>query len=146
MVTKNSLMFASGIWATIPVNLTAFPQPIIIGATLSLYRGDEAMDDLEKKREELKDRAREVATELVAPRAADIDAHGEIPSELIEVFAEEGFLSLMLRAPWWRRSPGFVVPHLSWSFAMPWEQCPLWLVEISGKRGDTTNRYRGKPS
>ena len=54
------------------------------------------MSDLEKKREELKERAREVATELVAPRAADIDAHEEIPPDLIEVFAEEGYLSLML--------------------------------------------------
>jgi alkylation response protein AidB-like acyl-CoA dehydrogenase len=54
------------------------------------------MSDLEKKREELRDRAREVATELVAPQAADIDASGEIPPDLIEVFAEEGFLSLML--------------------------------------------------
>ena len=54
------------------------------------------MSDLEKKREELKDRAREVATELVAPRAADIDAQEDVPSELIEVFAEEGFLSVML--------------------------------------------------
>jgi alkylation response protein AidB-like acyl-CoA dehydrogenase len=54
------------------------------------------MSDLEKKSEELKDRAREVATELVAPRAADIDAQGDIPPELVEVFAEEGFLSVML--------------------------------------------------
>jgi alkylation response protein AidB-like acyl-CoA dehydrogenase len=54
------------------------------------------MSDLEKKREELKDRAREVATELVAPRAADIDAQEDVPPELIEVFAEEGFLSVML--------------------------------------------------
>jgi alkylation response protein AidB-like acyl-CoA dehydrogenase len=32
----------------------------------------------------------------VAPRAADIDAQGDIPPDLIEVFAEEGFLSIML--------------------------------------------------
>jgi hypothetical protein len=31
------------------------------------------MTDLEKKREELKERAQEVATELVAPRAADFE-------------------------------------------------------------------------
>ena len=37
------------------------------------------MDDLEKKREELKERAREVATEIVGPMAADIDAQGDIP-------------------------------------------------------------------
>jgi len=54
------------------------------------------MDDLEKKRDELKERAREVATEMVAPRASDIDAQEDIPQDLIEVFAEEGFLSLML--------------------------------------------------
>jgi alkylation response protein AidB-like acyl-CoA dehydrogenase len=54
------------------------------------------MDDLEKKRDELKERAREVATEMVGPMAADIDAQGDIPQDLIDVFAEEGFLSLML--------------------------------------------------
>jgi alkylation response protein AidB-like acyl-CoA dehydrogenase len=54
------------------------------------------MTDLEKKREELKERAQEVATELVAPRAADFDVQGDIPADLIEVFAEEGFLSIML--------------------------------------------------
>jgi len=54
------------------------------------------MSDLEKTREELKERARDVATELVAPRAADIDAQGDIPRDLVEVFAEEGFLSVML--------------------------------------------------
>ncbi|MFQ5841288.1 MAG: acyl-CoA dehydrogenase family protein [Thermodesulfobacteriota bacterium] len=54
------------------------------------------MSDLEKKREELKERVREVATELVAPRAADIDVQGDIPADLIEVFTEEGFFSIML--------------------------------------------------
>jgi len=54
------------------------------------------MSDMESKREELKERAREVATELVGPRAADIDVQGDIPADLVEVFAEEGFLSLML--------------------------------------------------
>jgi len=54
------------------------------------------MSDLEKKREELKERVREVAIELVAPRAADIDVQGDIPADLVEVFAEEGFLSIML--------------------------------------------------
>lgn len=54
------------------------------------------MSDFEKKREELKERVREVATELVAPRAADIDFQGDIPPDLVEVFGEEGFLSVML--------------------------------------------------
>lgn len=54
------------------------------------------MSDLEKKREELKERVREVATELVAPMAADIDVQGDIPADLIEVFSEEGFFSIML--------------------------------------------------
>ncbi len=54
------------------------------------------MSDLEKKAEELKERVREVATELVAPRAADIDVQGDVPADLVEVFAEEGFLSIML--------------------------------------------------
>jgi len=54
------------------------------------------MSDMESKREELKERAREVATEVIGPRAADIDVQGDIPADLVEVFAEEGFLSLML--------------------------------------------------
>ncbi len=54
------------------------------------------MSEMEIKREALKERVREVVTEFVAPRAADVDVQGDIPADLVEVFAEEGFLSIML--------------------------------------------------
>jgi alkylation response protein AidB-like acyl-CoA dehydrogenase len=54
------------------------------------------MDEIEQKREEWRKKAREVAKRVVAPRADEIDAKGEFPWDIVDVFAKEGFLSLLI--------------------------------------------------
>jgi alkylation response protein AidB-like acyl-CoA dehydrogenase len=54
------------------------------------------MSDIEQVREDWKKKAREVARKIVAPRAAEIDAKGEFPWDIVNVFAQEGFLSLLI--------------------------------------------------
>jgi alkylation response protein AidB-like acyl-CoA dehydrogenase len=54
------------------------------------------MDEIELKREEWRKRAQEVGKRVVAPRADEIDAKGEFPWDVAKVFAEEGFLSLLI--------------------------------------------------
>jgi alkylation response protein AidB-like acyl-CoA dehydrogenase len=54
------------------------------------------MSDIEKEREGWRERAREVAKNVVAPRAAEIDAKGEFPWDIVDTFGENGFLSLLI--------------------------------------------------
>ena len=54
------------------------------------------MDEIEQKREEWRKKAQEVAKRVVAPRADEIDAKGEFPWDIVDVFAKEGFLSLLI--------------------------------------------------
>jgi len=54
------------------------------------------MDNIEREREGWKKKAREVARNVVAPRAAEIDAKGEFPWDILEVFGQQGFLSLII--------------------------------------------------
>ncbi len=54
------------------------------------------MGDVEQEREGWRNKAREVAKRVVAPRAAEIDAKGEFPWDIVEVFAQHGFLSLLI--------------------------------------------------
>ena len=54
------------------------------------------MDEIEQKREEWRKKAREVGKNVVAPRASEIDAKGEFSWEIVDVFAKEGFLSLLI--------------------------------------------------
>ena len=54
------------------------------------------MDEIEQQREEWRKKAREVARRVVAPRAAEIDARGEFPWDIMEAFAEQGFLRLLI--------------------------------------------------
>src|SRR4030067_3206253 len=54
------------------------------------------MDEIEQTREEWKKKAQEVAKQVVAPRADEIDAKGEFPWDIVDVFAREGFLSLLI--------------------------------------------------
>jgi alkylation response protein AidB-like acyl-CoA dehydrogenase len=51
--------------------------------------------DIEQEREAWRQKAREVAKKVVAPRAAEIDAKGEFPWDIVKVFGQEGFLSLL---------------------------------------------------
>jgi len=54
------------------------------------------MSDIEKEREDWKNRAKEVARNLVAPRAKEIDAKGEFSKDIVDAFAQHGFLSLLI--------------------------------------------------
>jgi alkylation response protein AidB-like acyl-CoA dehydrogenase len=54
------------------------------------------MSDIEKEREGWRKKAREVAKNVVAPRAAEIDAKGEFPWDIVDAFGANGFLSLLI--------------------------------------------------
>jgi alkylation response protein AidB-like acyl-CoA dehydrogenase len=54
------------------------------------------MIDIEQVRESWRTKAREVAKDVVAPRAAEIDAEGEFAWDLAEVYSKYGFLSLLI--------------------------------------------------
>jgi alkylation response protein AidB-like acyl-CoA dehydrogenase len=54
------------------------------------------MGDIEQVREGWREKAREVAKNIVAPRAAEIDAKGEFAWDLAEVYSKYGFLSLLI--------------------------------------------------
>jgi alkylation response protein AidB-like acyl-CoA dehydrogenase len=54
------------------------------------------MSDIEQKREMWREKARKVSKEVVAPRAAEIDAKGEFPWDIVDVFGKNGFLSLFI--------------------------------------------------
>ena len=54
------------------------------------------MRDVDQERESWRQKAREVAKSFVAPRAAEIDAKGEFPWDIVEVFGQQGFLGLLV--------------------------------------------------
>ncbi len=54
------------------------------------------MNDIEQQRESWRTKAREVAKNVIAPRAAEIDAKGEFAWDLAEVYSKYGFLSLLI--------------------------------------------------
>jgi alkylation response protein AidB-like acyl-CoA dehydrogenase len=54
------------------------------------------MSDIEQTREGWRKKAKEVTRNVVAPRAAEIDAKGEFPWDIVNVFAQEGFLGLLI--------------------------------------------------
>ena len=54
------------------------------------------MEEIEKLRQDWRVKARKVAKEVVAPRAMEIDANGEFAWDIVETFAREGFLSLII--------------------------------------------------
>jgi alkylation response protein AidB-like acyl-CoA dehydrogenase len=54
------------------------------------------LDEIEQERERWKEIAREVAKNIVAPRAAEIDEKGEFAWDLAEAYSKYGFLSLLI--------------------------------------------------
>jgi alkylation response protein AidB-like acyl-CoA dehydrogenase len=54
------------------------------------------MDEIQQQREGWKKKAMEVARKVVAPRSSEIDTKGEFPWDIVKVFAQEGFLSLLV--------------------------------------------------
>jgi len=56
----------------------------------------EMIDEIEKAREGWREKAREAAKTIVAPRAAEIDEKGEFAWDLSEAYSKYGFLSLLI--------------------------------------------------
>jgi alkylation response protein AidB-like acyl-CoA dehydrogenase len=54
------------------------------------------MEPIEQERERWRKKAREIAKNVVAPRAAEIDAKGEFAWDIVDAFQREGFLSLLI--------------------------------------------------
>ena len=54
------------------------------------------MEPIEQERERWRKKAREIAKNVVAPRAAEIDAKGEFAWDIVDTFQREGFLSLLI--------------------------------------------------
>ena len=54
------------------------------------------LDEIQQQREGWRRKAGEVARSCVAPRAMEIDATGEFPWDIVDVFAREGFLSIVI--------------------------------------------------
>jgi alkylation response protein AidB-like acyl-CoA dehydrogenase len=54
------------------------------------------MSDIAERRESWRTKAREVAKNVVAPRAAEIDTAGEFAWDLAEAYSKHGFLSLLI--------------------------------------------------
>ncbi len=54
------------------------------------------MTDVEQQRESWRSRAKEVAKNIVAPRAAEIDTKAEFPQDIAETFFHKGILNLLI--------------------------------------------------
>jgi alkylation response protein AidB-like acyl-CoA dehydrogenase len=54
------------------------------------------MENIEQQREGWRKKAREVAKNVVAPRAEEIDEKGEFAWDLVEEYSKQGFLSLLI--------------------------------------------------
>ena len=54
------------------------------------------MNEIEQEREDWRKKARDVAERIVAPRAAEVDATGEFPWDIVKAFHENGFLNLLI--------------------------------------------------
>jgi alkylation response protein AidB-like acyl-CoA dehydrogenase len=54
------------------------------------------MSDVEKERESWRNKAREVARNVVAPRAREVDASDEFAWDVVDALAQRGFLSLLI--------------------------------------------------
>jgi alkylation response protein AidB-like acyl-CoA dehydrogenase len=54
------------------------------------------VDPIKQERERWRRKAGEVAKDVVAPRAMEIDGTGEFPWDIVDVFAREGFLSIVI--------------------------------------------------
>jgi alkylation response protein AidB-like acyl-CoA dehydrogenase len=54
------------------------------------------MKEIEKERQMIREAARKTAQKIIQPRAAEIDATGEFPWDLVEALGKQGFLSFLL--------------------------------------------------
>ena len=54
------------------------------------------MKQIEKEREMIREAAEKAALKIVQPRAAEIDATGEFPWDMVTAFGNQGFLSILI--------------------------------------------------
>jgi alkylation response protein AidB-like acyl-CoA dehydrogenase len=54
------------------------------------------MKEIEKERQMIREVAAKTAQRIIQPRAAETDATGEFPRDLVEAFGKQGFLSIIL--------------------------------------------------
>jgi alkylation response protein AidB-like acyl-CoA dehydrogenase len=54
------------------------------------------MKEIEKERQMIREAATKTAQKIIQPRAAEMDATGEFPWDLVEALGKQGFLSLLL--------------------------------------------------
>ena len=54
-----------------------------------------AMDPLSGEQREIRELVRTLARERIAPRAAEIDASGEFPWDVVELYRENGIFGLL---------------------------------------------------
>ena len=54
------------------------------------------MKEIEKERQMIREAATKTAQKIIQPRAAEIDATGEFPWDLVEALGKQGFLSFLL--------------------------------------------------
>lgn len=54
------------------------------------------MSDVEKEREAWRSKARDLAKNIVAPRANEIDAKSEFAWDVVKALGQRGFLSLLI--------------------------------------------------
>ena len=54
------------------------------------------MGDIDKDRQMIRDAAARTAQKIIQPRAAEIDASGTYPSDLLEALGKQGFLNILL--------------------------------------------------
>ncbi len=54
------------------------------------------MKEIEKERQMIREAAAKTAQKIIQPRAAEIDASGKFPWDLVEALGKQGFLSLLL--------------------------------------------------
>jgi alkylation response protein AidB-like acyl-CoA dehydrogenase len=54
------------------------------------------MKEIEKERQMIREAATKTAQKIIQPRAAEIDASGEFPWDLVEALGKQGFLSFLL--------------------------------------------------
>jgi alkylation response protein AidB-like acyl-CoA dehydrogenase len=64
--------------------------------THPIFHKDIPMKQMEKEREMIREAAAKTARKVVQPRAAEMDATGEFPWDLVTAFGNQGFLSIII--------------------------------------------------
>jgi alkylation response protein AidB-like acyl-CoA dehydrogenase len=58
--------------------------------------GENKMKEFEKERQMIKEAAEKTVQKIIQPRAAEIDATGDFPRDVVDAFGKQGFLAMLL--------------------------------------------------